>query len=68
MLGSDKPLNVSTLYRMMHAGKFPRPIKISATCARWLRSEVEAALQKFVAERDAKPKQIGRYQRRHTND
>jgi len=31
---------------MMHRGEFPRPVKISSTCARWFKSEVEAALQR----------------------
>lgn len=68
MLGGDKPLHVSTLYRLMHADRFPRPVKLSTTCARWIRSEVEAALERMVAERDARPKQTGSYQQRRTYD
>jgi predicted DNA-binding transcriptional regulator AlpA len=51
MLGGDKAVHVSTLYRLMDADRFPRPVKLSSSHARWLRSEVDAALRKMVAER-----------------
>jgi predicted DNA-binding transcriptional regulator AlpA len=68
MLGGDKPVHVSTLYRLMHADRFPPPVKLSTTCAGWIRSEVEAALERMVAERDVMPKQTGSYQRRRAGD
>jgi prophage regulatory protein len=40
-------LNPSTLYRQIKAGKLPRPIHVGGS-SRWLRSEVEQALQAMV--------------------
>lgn len=31
----------STIYRMIEAGKFPRPLRIGARCVRWPRSQIE---------------------------
>lgn len=35
-------LGRSTIYRMMDAGKFPRPRRISPGTVRWPRSEIES--------------------------
>jgi len=45
-------IDVSTLYRGMDAGRYPRPVLVSAHVARWLASECEAALERMIAERD----------------
>jgi prophage regulatory protein len=31
----------STIYRMLDAGTFPKPLRIGARCVRWKRSEIE---------------------------
>lgn len=31
----------STIYRMIEAGTFPRPLRIGARCVRWPRSTIE---------------------------
>jgi prophage regulatory protein len=46
-------LPTSTLYAMMAAGKFPKPIALSANTRGWIEAEVEEFLQARIAERDA---------------
>lgn len=48
-------IDVSTLYRGIHSGRYPRPINVSNNVVRWLADECEAALARMIAERD-KPK------------
>lgn len=43
-------LHPSTLYRHIRNGRIPRPIKVGGS-SRWVRSEVEAALQAIVDRR-----------------
>jgi predicted DNA-binding transcriptional regulator AlpA len=43
-LGGSRPIDPSTLYRGVRAGRYPAPIKIGPGSSRWLRAEVEAAL------------------------
>ena len=50
--GGKRPLHTSTLYRGIHDGLYPRPIHVSRTHVRWLRSECEAALDRMIAARD----------------
>jgi predicted DNA-binding transcriptional regulator AlpA len=52
--GANHPINAATLYRGMHIGRYPKPIKIGANSSRWIKSECAAALAKIIAERDAK--------------
>jgi predicted DNA-binding transcriptional regulator AlpA len=47
LLGGTRPLNASTLYRNIKAGRFPRPIRVGGS-SRWLRVECELALQAMV--------------------
>jgi prophage regulatory protein len=42
----------SQLYRLWHAGKFPRPIKLSAVRQAWCADEIDAWIRARVAERD----------------
>ena len=35
-------LTKSTIYRLMEAGDFPRPLKLGSRCVRWLVDEVNA--------------------------
>jgi predicted DNA-binding transcriptional regulator AlpA len=51
MVGGDKPLKRATVNDWVRAGKLPKPIRFSTRMSRWRRSEVEAALNKLVAER-----------------
>jgi len=46
-------LPTSTIYAMMAAGKFPKPIALSAKTRGWIESEVDDFLQARMAERDA---------------
>jgi predicted DNA-binding transcriptional regulator AlpA len=50
--GGKRPLHTSTLYRGIHDGLYPRPIRVSRTHVRSLRSECEAALDRMIAPRD----------------
>jgi predicted DNA-binding transcriptional regulator AlpA len=50
--GSNKPIHWSTMARGMVSGKYPRPINIGGY--RWLRSECDAAIERMIAERDAR--------------
>ena len=34
-----------TIYRMMAAGKFPRPVKLGARAVRWRRADVETWIE-----------------------
>jgi hypothetical protein len=64
--GGDTPLHSSTLYRGMLVKRFPRPVNVAGSAARWLRSECEAALARMIAARDEpkKPERRGRPRRR----
>jgi predicted DNA-binding transcriptional regulator AlpA len=46
--GGTRPIDASTLYRGIKAGRYPRPLKIGPGSSRWLRSECEAALRVMV--------------------
>jgi hypothetical protein len=66
--GGDKPLHISTLYRGMTTGIYPRPVNTSGNTARWLADECRAALQRMIAARDEPKltKRRGRKRRRIT--
>jgi predicted DNA-binding transcriptional regulator AlpA len=51
--GTARPIDPSTLYRGIKAGRYPAPIKVGPGSSRWLRSEVDAALAAMVAGRAA---------------
>jgi predicted DNA-binding transcriptional regulator AlpA len=46
--GTSKPIDPSTLYRGIRAGRYPRPVKVGPGSSRWLRYECEAALSSMV--------------------
>ena len=48
LLGGNRPLNASTLYRGIRQGRYPKPVKVGPGSSRWLRSECESALQAMV--------------------
>ena len=60
--GGDQPLHVSTLYRGVNAGRYPKPVRVSGNNVRWIRAECEAAAQRMLAARDQpkKPERRGR--------
>ena len=43
-IGGTKPVDPSTVYRKIHAGELPRPIKLGRV-ARWREDAVDAVLQ-----------------------
>lgn len=59
-LGGSRPLHVSTLYRGMQSGRYPRPVYVSGNSVRWIRSECEAAAQRMLAARDKPQQPTGR--------
>ena len=50
--GGVRPLHVSTLYRGVHDGTYPKPIRVSRSAVRWLASECRSAAQRMIAARD----------------
>ena len=51
LLGGARPINASTLYRGIRQGRYPRPIKLSPGCSRWLRDECELVIRKVAEAR-----------------
>jgi predicted DNA-binding transcriptional regulator AlpA len=51
ILGGSRPIDHSTLYRGIAAGKFPPPVKLGRLSSRWIRAELVAAIRKLAAER-----------------
>jgi len=46
--GGDRPLNPSTLYRGIKAGRYPKPVHVGPNSSRWVRSECDAARKKLI--------------------
>lgn len=42
------------VYRMVNAGKFPKPVKLAEGTAAWVENEVDRWLDERIAERDGK--------------
>lgn len=53
LFGGSRPLNPSTIYRGIRAGRYPAPVKIGPGASRWLRAECEAALRAMIEGRAA---------------
>jgi predicted DNA-binding transcriptional regulator AlpA len=51
--GGSKPIHLSSLYRGINAGRFPKPIKVGLGAVRWDAAEVRASIEAMRAERDA---------------
>lgn len=51
-IGGSRPINPATLWRGVKAGRFAKPIKISAQAVRWRRRELQADIDRMIAERD----------------
>ena len=50
LLGGTRPINPSTLYRIIRRGLLPRPLKLGGSSRR-VRSEIEAALVALAVRR-----------------
>ena len=50
LLGGSRPINASTIYRLIRRGLLPRPLKLGGS-SRWVRSEIEAALAALAVRR-----------------
>jgi predicted DNA-binding transcriptional regulator AlpA len=46
-VGGSRPIHKASWYRHVRSGAMPRPVKVGAL-SRWLRSEVEASLQRMI--------------------
>lgn len=46
-------LRRDTIYRLGREGTFPRPVKINERATGWIESEVDAFIERRIAERDA---------------
>jgi predicted DNA-binding transcriptional regulator AlpA len=58
-------IDVSTLYRGIRSGRYPRPVYVSDNVVRWLAGECEAALERMIAARGkTKPRALSRPWRR----
>ena len=53
LIGGSRPINAATLYRGVKAGIYPRPVKVAPNVSRWRKSELEAAIERRVAQRDS---------------
>ena len=53
--GGGKPLHISTLYRGMAAGRYPRPVNVGASAVRWIAAECRTAALNMIVER-SRPK------------
>lgn len=50
--GRDSPINPSTLYKGIKAGRFPAPVKLGPGTSRWRRSELQAMLDEAARNRE----------------
>jgi predicted DNA-binding transcriptional regulator AlpA len=51
-IGGTRPINPATLWRGVKSGRYSRPINISPQLVRWRRSELQADIDRMIAERD----------------
>jgi predicted DNA-binding transcriptional regulator AlpA len=58
--GGERPLHLSTLYRGIERGIYPRPVYVSANSVRWVASECHAARQRMLDERESRRPVTGR--------
>jgi hypothetical protein len=49
--GGEQSLHVSTLYRGMAVGRYPRPVRVSGNNVRWIADECRDALAHMIAAR-----------------
>ena len=51
-IGGSRPINPATLYRGVKSGIYPQPVKVAPNVSRWRKSELSAAIEQRIAERD----------------
>ncbi|MXV44700.1 AlpA family phage regulatory protein [Saccharibacter sp. 17.LH.SD] len=51
-------LSVSSLYRHVNAGLFPRPVRITSNRVGWLSSELDSWIEARITERDTPEKGV----------
>lgn len=49
--GESKPVNPSTVYRLVKAGKLPKPIKIAPGISRWDEREADESIDRLAEAR-----------------
>jgi predicted DNA-binding transcriptional regulator AlpA len=49
--GPETPIHRSTLWRGIRAGRYPKPIKVSARACRWRLDELLAVIERAVSDR-----------------
>ena len=52
VFGGNKPIDPSTLYRGIKAGRYPAPVKIGPNISRWIRSRCVSARAALIAASD----------------
>ena len=52
--GGTKPINVSTLYKGMASGRYPKPVNVGPNTVRWIAGECRTTLHRMVSERDGR--------------
>ena len=50
-IGGSKPINRVTLYRGIQSGRYPRPVKSGPNTSRWLKSELQSAIDSAIKAR-----------------
>ncbi len=50
--GDESPIDKSTLYRGIAAGRYPAGFRVAPNVVRWSRSKLEAAIKKLEAAAD----------------
>jgi predicted DNA-binding transcriptional regulator AlpA len=48
--GKRLPVSDSTFFRLLRAGKFPQPTRVSERVSMWRASDVDAALEKLAGD------------------
>jgi predicted DNA-binding transcriptional regulator AlpA len=51
-LGGSRPINPATLWRGVKKKRYSAPIKIGPQSVRWRKRELQADIERFIAERD----------------
>ena len=51
LLGGNRPISKTTLWRGTKSAKYPAPIKIGPKSNRWIRTELTAYIEKMAASR-----------------
>lgn len=49
LIGGTRPISPPTLYRLVHRGVLPPPVKIGLRVSRWHRADIERAVEQLSA-------------------